>query len=66
MKNYTKKKQKTKLLIETLAKSTNEHFTEKTQMANKYTERCSTTLIAEKQIKTTVIKTLGLQKLGVW
>lgn len=48
-----------------LAKSTNGHFTEKTQMANKYKERCSTTLIAEKQIKTTVIKTLDLQKLGV-
>ena len=65
MKNYTKKKLKTNLSIEMFAKSTNGHFTEKTRMANKYKERCSTTLIAEKQIKTTVIKTLDLQKLGV-
>lgn len=66
IKNYYIKKQKTNLSIETLAKSTNRHFTEETQMANKYMKRCSTTLvITEKQIKTTVIKTLGLQKLDV-
>lgn len=45
-----------------MAKSMNRRNT----IANEYVERCSTSVaVTEKQIKTTVIKTLGLQKLDV-
>lgn len=44
----------------------NRHFTEETQMANKYMERCTTAIASiGKQFKTTMIKTVGLQKLYV-